>query len=94
MAFPSCATEIHAILEPTDDDHQSTRAKDYGTDDIEEQLVLKDVETLDDVFVVHDPKEHDLHGNFSQGIVVDPCLFRHFGFDHKLDCDFQFMSAM
>lgn len=90
----SCATEIRAIPEPTQTMSMNQQGQRLETDDIEEQFILKDVKTSDNVFVIYDPKEHDLHWNSPQGIVVDPCLFWNFSFDHKLDCDFRSMTTV
>lgn len=87
--FLACATEIRAVPGPTGTmtiNQQARRLKE--TDDIEKQLVFKDIETFDDIFVIYDPKQHDLHWNSPQCFVVDPRLFGYFLLDHKLYCDF------
>lgn len=86
--------EIRATLGPAGAMTINPTREDEETDDIEKQIVFENVKTFDDAFVIHDSEEHDLDWNSPQGIVVNPCLFRHLGFDYKLDCDFGLMTTM
>lgn len=87
MACRACTTEIRAVPGPGRGKSIDQQDRDPGTDNIEKQSVVKDIEALDYIVVIHDLEEHDLRWNLPHGIVVDPCLFGYLFLDHELDGD-------